>query len=158
MTSDVPCALSLSELVLKQVSPAEVPLVEAIGPQILAAGGRRGRTDGALGMGVDEFTWLVAVLPVTNAVVDFLVERAKEVAADEVKQSTTALLAWLREFRGKPAADRATNPPILSPDLAVRVREVAYQKSLAGGVDTARARLIADAIVGAVGMPDKPTG
>lgn len=155
MTSDVACTLSLSELVLREISPAELPLVEAIGPQILAADGRSGRTDGALGMGIDEFAWVVAVLPVTNAVIDFLVERAKQFAADEVSQRTTALLEWFREARSKPAKQSATAPPILSPDLAVQVRDIAYQKSLAGGVDAVRAGVIADAIAGAVGLPTK---
>lgn len=150
MTPDVESSLALSELVLADLSPAELPLIEAIGPQLLAASGSR--RDGSLGMGVDEFTWAVAVLPVATSVVEWLMEQARDFAADEVGRRTKALLEWFRSQR-EIGRETAAPPPTLPLEAAQRVREVAYQKALAAGVEEARASLIAEAIAGVIGVP-----
>jgi hypothetical protein len=154
MTTDDECSLALSEIVLAEVSPVEVPLVEAIGPQLLAVDGRPGR-DGSLGMGVEAFAFAVVVLPVANTVVAWLAEQAKDFATEQVGQQARALLDWLRQRRstGERPAPAAAARPALAPEVARRVREVALRKSLAAGVDTAKAELIADAVAGALSVP-----
>jgi hypothetical protein len=154
MKPDEPCVLALSALVLDRVSPAEVPLVQAIGPQMLAARRRRRRPrDGALGLGVDEFAWTIAVLPVANNVVTWLLEQARDFATEEFGRGARTVLDWLRGRKAATGAADLESTPQLSPRVAAELWKVTYRNCIDAGVDESKARLIANATAGPFGAP-----
>ncbi|GAA4603422.1 hypothetical protein BJY16_004609 [Actinoplanes octamycinicus] len=159
MTSGQPGVLALSELVLGQLSPAEVPLVQAVGPRLLSARRRwwqRRPRDGALGIGVDEFAWTVAVLPVANHVVTWLFDQAKEFAGEELGKGARRALDWLSGRDAGAAADHAESAPHLPVRQAIELWWVTYRNGLAVGLDEQKARLLANATAGPFGAPADP--
>jgi hypothetical protein len=149
MDADASYALSLSKLVLAEISPAEIPLVDAIGPTLLAADGRQ-RKDGSLGMGIEAVALAVVVVPVCKTVVLWLFEQLTDQAAEQTGHWTRRLLDRLA---GRRESDGAAQEDDLPPEAIRRIREVAYRRAVAAGVDEPRAGLIADAVAGAIGAP-----
>jgi hypothetical protein len=149
MKTDADYALSLSKLVLAEVSPAEIPLVDAIGPTLIAADGRQ-RKDGSLGMGIEAVALAVVVVPVCKAVVLWLFEQLTDQAAEQAGHWTRRLLDRLA---GRREPDLNVREDELPPEAIRRIREIAYRRAVVAGVDEPRAGLIADAVAGAIAAP-----
>jgi hypothetical protein len=137
-------ALALAQRSIDEVSPAERPVIDALGPDLLAAGGEPAR-DGALGFGVGEVALSVAAVGAAKAAAEVVVQILRAVAVEEGK----GIVRWLIErLRGDSTAAPA-GEALAASDLT-RVRDVAFRHAAAIGVDEARAATLADAIVGSL--------
>jgi hypothetical protein len=139
--------LELSESVLLDVSPDEAPLVEAMGPELLAAADAGQGDDGSLGLGVEVTVLAVVAVAVAKAVV--------EVVRDILVDQTSSWLTKRLEERRRKKQGAAAPPPaaLLSPDAAARVRTVALERAVTLGLDQPKAALLAESIAGALGLP-----
>ncbi len=146
---DEQASLGLAEVLLGELSPAELELIDDFGP-LLLTGGVRG--DGALGFGVDDVAWLSAAVPVAGLVVDQLLDILKDAASDALKDKIKAWLAGLRWQRRAPH-NPAPAVVALPPDVAARAAQLAFDHSRTLGLSKARARLLADAVEGAMLRP-----
>jgi hypothetical protein len=135
-------ALALAEVSIDEVSPAERPVVEALGPDLLRSGdvGR----DGSLGFGVGEVALSVATVSVARVVAGVVVEALRSVALEEAKGLLRRLIDRLRGGDAAPPAEAAG-----ALDIA-QVRAVALRHAEAIGVDGPRAATLADAIAGSL--------
>jgi hypothetical protein len=140
--------LALSTLVLADVSPDEVALVDAVGPELLEAADAGPGNDGALGFGGVETVFAMVVITVSKHVLTYLGEVVHDFAVDQggnwLKRCVTA---WQKKRAGD-----AVEAPLLSADEVARVRDVAFNSARTFGVDENRARLLADAMGGALGL------
>jgi hypothetical protein len=140
-------ALGLAALVLDQLSPPEVPLVEVVGPSLLD-GPPDG--DGALGFGVQDLPWLVVAVPVSKAAVDVMLGMAKEIAVEQLSRPVSS---WVHRLSGIGRREIVVAAAEALPiEVVTRVHAAAYRKALAIGVEETRARLMADAVAGTLSM------
>ena len=143
-------SLALSKLLLEQLSPTEIPLVDVLGPTLVEPGHQPAAGDGALGFGVGDVAWLVAVVPTAGVVVDILLDIAKNVTVDYI---SGPVVAWLGVLTGRQRKSEPRQAPApLSPDVLARVHQEAYRQGLAVGLEDTRARLMADAVAGTLSM------
>jgi hypothetical protein len=140
--------LELARKAVTAVSPDELPLIDAVGPELLQAADSGKGSDGSLGFGVAEIAMSTAAMLASRVVVDFLVmEVAKGVIVDEAS-------GWLRRAarsiggRREAAEPAKVDPPVLEREQVAHARSLAYARAIAVGVDEARAALLADAIAG----------
>jgi hypothetical protein len=141
--------LELARQGLAAVSPEEIPLLDALGPELLASADEPNRGDGALGFGGIEIVLASVVVAVAKAVVEVITDVAKKYAAEE----GTGLIHRLVEFfRSRHDDAKDTPKPVLDPDELARAREVAHQRAVDLGVDEPKASVLADAIVGALAL------
>jgi hypothetical protein len=137
-------ALSLALIILDDIAPEEVPVLEALGPDLARSDALISSSDGALGFGVEEFAWSVVALPVSKAVVSFLVDQAKEAVSDSIKEQTKELLErW--KARGAHDTKAVANLSIPS-EMPEQVRDVAYRHGITIGLLPEQAALLADAV------------
>jgi hypothetical protein len=141
--------LALSALVLGEVSPEEVPLIDAIGPDLLQAAEAGPGSDGALGFGGLETVLAMVVIAVSKEVLQYVGDVVHAVAVEHggswIKRLVTAL-------NNKRHGDEGAAVPLLSAEEVVRVREVAFTSAVNLGVDASQARVLADAMGGALGF------
>lgn len=142
----------LARLVLERVAPDEVVLFELTAeeyfadPQAVLDPRRR---EESVGFGLDLALLTPYILAVAGTVVTWLGTTVAEAAREE---SSAVVTEWVRRLfrhnrRGTPEAGQIRP---LSHEQARRIREVAYQRAKALGLDDGRAALIADSFVGAV--------
>jgi hypothetical protein len=135
--------IELAKSALEVISPEEVPLLDAIGPDLLLGVGQAAHGDGALGFGgLDVMTSTTMALLSSKAVVKVLTEIAQKFAVD---QGVGLLKRLVDRLKGGPAH---ADPIKLSEEELALTRTVALEQAVGAGVDPARAALIADAIVG----------
>ncbi len=140
--------LELAREALAAVSPEELPLIDAVGPELLLAADSGKAGDGSLGFGVAEIAMSTAALIGSRVVVDFLVkEVAKSVVADEAAAMLRRIAKSIRGRRD-PAPDDSDEQMVLTSEQIAQARGLAYARALAVGVDDVRAALLADAIAG----------
>jgi len=151
-------ALELAKQGLTVLSPEEVPILEAVGPELVAAPDAAPRGDGSLGFGLPDVSLATVAVAAAKEVVVVLIECAKKYAVDEGTGLIGKLVAKLR-LHGKdgkrveePSEEKAKEP-ILEPEDLERARNVAYTRAVDSGLDDAKAGLLADAIVGALATP-----
>jgi hypothetical protein len=147
--------LALSGLVLDQLEPSEAQLLDAVGPELLQSVDAGPGRDGSLGFGGLEIIFAFVVIKISREVLrrvlDVLLEGASKVAGDQLGDVMKQLLAALKSKR------RGVTPEAtvaLSGDEVGRVREVAFSSAVKLGLDETRARLLADAMGGALFFPD----
>lgn len=143
--------LGLTRALLVRVSPAEVPLLDVMGSQLIDA--RPRRSDGALGFGAEEVAWIAAAVPIATAVSDILLDVVKGAASDLVKDWATRTLGRFHN----PPADATVSTPSDAAVVIERAERAAHEHALALGLDEARARLLSDAVRGSLSAaPDRP--
>ncbi|MFY1594789.1 hypothetical protein [Micromonospora sp. WMMD737] len=153
--SDRSLLVDLARPLVEQFSPAETELFPLLSEAHFAdprAYGRSGsRRSDPLGFGLPEV--LVLLTPVALAamteVVRYVVERGMRRG-----QQVTAV-ALRRVFRDEPPAVDAPPIELTSAEWA-EVRRIVERVAVRGGVEPARAALIADAVVGQGRLADEP--
>ena len=156
-TRDHDAILGLSATVLERVDAQQIELLDVLGPGLVEA--RTNGKDGALGFGEADVAWLTAVVPVASVVVDVLLEAAKGVAGDLVKDGATAAVRRLRERRQSRArsvdgAEPDLNTIVPLPaELLERAQSRAYEHALEVGLDVQRAQTLAKAVADSLGTP-----
>jgi hypothetical protein len=141
--------LELAREGLAAISPEELPLLDALGPELVASADEPNRGDGALGFGGIEIVLASVVVSVAKVVVDVIVEAAQKYAAEE---GTGLVHRLVQFFRSRHDDAEATPKPVLDPAELARAREVAHQRAVDLGVDETKASVLADAIVGALAL------
>ena len=162
MAGDVPSAAvpsaderelvsELAQAVLERTAPEELLVFPETAdeyfrdPQAVLDPKRR---DEAVGFGLDLALVTPFVLAVATPVVRFLLDSTAEAVQAEAKTSIAAVVRRLVR-RGDDAEAPASDPvPALSTAQLQSVRELAYTRAKAVGVDEAQAALMADAVVG----------
>jgi len=151
------------ELVL-QLASQELPLFRANSEAYFknpdkALAEQKGKDD-MLGFGSGEVVVLLTpiALSVVTEVVKFIVEEVKKSAKDE----SSALISHtvkkvFKKFRPEEKkkdhdkkADEKKTPPALTPDQLERVRDMALKKARQLKLSEARAKLLADAVIGSL--------
>ena len=145
--------LALSALVLADVSPDDVPLLDAVGPELLVAADAGPGKDGALGFGGVDAVLAMVVITVSKHVLAYVGEVAKHFAVEQGGNWLKRLASALHKRR---AGDATVAVPELSADELARVRAVAFTSACRLGVDESRAQLLADAMSGALGLRPPP--
>lgn len=133
--------LGLSAVLLDEVDRAQLPLLDALGEELVEQDGRSAG-DGSLGFGVAEVAWIAAVVPVSKVVVEFLLDVLKDAVKDALKERVTKVLAAL--------GARKKAPEALPQDVVSRAQDVAFRHGLTVGLDESRARLLAAAVAGSL--------
>ncbi|MBW3634525.1 MAG: hypothetical protein KY456_16020 [Chloroflexi bacterium] len=139
--------LELAKNALSAVSPEELPLIDSVGSELLCSVDAGGGDDGSLGFGGAEIVMSTAVLFVSRAVVDMLLDATKSVITEEASGFLRRLARFIRLRRAAPGGE-VTERPALSREHIEQVRGLAYERAVAVGVDTTRASLLADAMAG----------
>jgi hypothetical protein len=103
------------------------------------------RRDEAVGFGLELALLTPYVLAVVTPVMKFLLESASEAVQSEAKGAITS--AVRRLLRRDAPAD---TPAALSDEQLKSVRELAYTKARAVGVEEPKAAVIADAVIGSL--------
>lgn len=137
----------LGRLVLDRAAPEELLVFDETAdeyfrdPQAVLDPKRR---DEAVGFGLDIALLTPYVLAVVTPVVHFLLDAASQAVQDEAKSSIAGVVRRLLRRGGEPAAA----PAALSTEQLRSVRELAYTRARAVGVEDPQATVIADAVVG----------
>ncbi len=143
---------------LNQLAPQELPLFRATSEAYFknpqkALKGQLAR-DETLGFGSGEAAILLTplVLAVTTEVVKFLAEEIKKSVKEESSSLISASVKKVfKKFRPQEKADKKTPPP-LSPEQLAQVREIALKKARQLKLPEARAKLLADSVVGSLAV------
>jgi glycosyltransferase involved in cell wall biosynthesis len=106
------------------------------------------RRDEAVGFGLDLALVTPFVLAVATPVVQFLLEAASEAVRNEAKGAIATAVRRLLRRGDAPAG----TPAALSRDQLRSVRDLAYAKARAVGVEEPQAAVIADAVVGSLAV------
>ena len=131
------------ELVAR-ADPTELPVLDAMAPELLRRGASvEARRDGTLGFGTELLALASVAVPVAQVVGTFLLGVATSVAADEVSDGIR------KRFRRTDAAAP------LPAEVVDRAYALALERSRMIGLDESRARLLADAVSGALTTPAK---
>ena len=153
-------ALELAKQGLAAVGPEEIPLLDAVGPELVASADATAQSDGSLGFGLPDISLATVAIAAAKEVVVVLIECAKKYAVDEGTGFIGKLVAKLhahgqdaKNHDGKDEAGEKVKAPILEPEDLQRARGVAYRRAVDAGLDPAKAGLLADAIVGALATP-----
>lgn len=104
------------------------------------------RRDEAVGFGLDVALLTPYVLAVVTPVVRFLADAVVETVQEEAKGSIATAIRRLLRRTDEPGT------PALSREQLRSVRELAYSRARAVGVDDAQATLIADSVVGGLAV------
>jgi hypothetical protein len=147
----------LAEAVLAQAAPEELVIFDETAEEyfqdpagVLSARGG----DEAVGFGLDVALLTPYVLAVAGSVVTFLAS----IVSDSAKEETRTLVAGYvrRLFRNQHEASsaRATAPQPLTTEQARRIRQIAYDRSIALSLPEDRATVLADAVVGGILVAD----
>jgi hypothetical protein len=138
--------VELTAAVLAQKAPDELVLLEETSaeffddPEAALSPAR----EESVGFGVEIVFLTPFILAIARPVVDFLLELAAEATQDAVKPSA---VAWVRKlFRLE--QDQAGPAAALTADQLRTVRQIAYSKAQALGLEEGRAAELADAIAG----------
>lgn len=137
--------LELAKDALAVVSPDEMQLIDAVGPELLQSVDAGGRGDGSLGFGFAEVAMSTAALYASRAVVEMLVEIGRDVAKDEAKGFLRKAAGAIRARRSKQVDAQEMQEP-LPTQYITGARQQAYDRAIAVGLDEGRASLLADAI------------
>ena len=148
-SAEIDVTLGLSAELLQKVSPAELPLLDALGPELVTE--RPRASDGALGFGEAELSWVMAGVPVATVVGSLLLDAAKSAATDVLKEWSTEKLRQLRNRDTKSAPQ-----PAAATELIDTAGRRAFEHALLLGLSEERAALLADAVRGAL-MPASTT-
>ena len=133
----------LGKLVLDQAAPEELLVFDDTAeeyfrdPEAVLDPKRR---DEAVGFGLELALLTPYVLAAVTPVVQFLLEAASDAVQSEAKGAVATALRRLLRRDGAPAA--------LSQEQLRSVRELAYTRACAVGVEEAKAAVIADAVIG----------
>jgi len=153
-------SFELTRAVLEQVSPEEVPMVDALGLEFVEAASAPHGGDGALGFDVASLSMAVAASSCAVLVKDYLIELAKA-AATELGKSLAAeqgpnliksLVKALRRKRGAEKDKPPTTAVQLDPAEISEVRKRAFAHAQRIGMDEAKATLLADALAGSLAV------
>jgi hypothetical protein len=151
------------ELVL-QLAPQELPLFRANSAAYFqdpekALAGQKGK-DEMLGFGSGEVVVFLTPIALTVAteVVKFLVEEVKKSAKDESSAIIGDMVKRvfkkfkLAEKKDDKKKDEKKTSPALTPDQLGQVRDIALRKARQLKLSEARAKLLADAVVGSLAV------
>lgn len=144
---------ALAQEALEQAAPEELPLFSDVASEYFrdpeAALEVRQREE-SVGFGLELALLTPYVLAVVTYVVRMLASLIEQSVRDELKPSVEQLVHKMFRRHGQaPAeAEAGAETPILTTDQLLRVRESAYGRGIALGLDETRAGLLADAVVG----------
>jgi hypothetical protein len=148
--------LELTRIALGETSPAEVALVDAVGPEWVRAVRAGARGDGALGFDVAQLSLAVVTSSAAIAVVDYLGEVAKAYAVDEGQSIVRRVLVRLRRNRNNNAQTPA-EPLSLRPEHVARIRQVAFEHARKLGLGEGKAEVLARSLADSLaGSPMTP--
>jgi len=144
----------LARSTVERAAPAELPLFGPTSEAFFedpAALERGGGGDKMLGFGVDAALVLItpAALSVAKDVVGFVAAQVRARLKDEGEGAVQSTLDRIFGKR-KPDAPAEAQPPELSDEELVRVREMALEKARLLKLPEAKAELLADSIVGSL--------
>ncbi|MDG4839507.1 hypothetical protein O7631_23540 [Micromonospora sp. WMMD967] len=151
--------VALARPAVARLAPEELPLLEATvaASQRRTHGRRVSRSEEMLGFGWDESTSVLtfAAIGAAQAVLVFVGEQAGEVLREEV---STAARKRVRRWFTRRAHKKAGQPGdpvaiVLNDEELRRVRRVARATARDFGLDRGDADILADAIVGRLGLP-----
>jgi hypothetical protein len=149
----------LARDIIAQTAPQEMPLFRANSEAYFkdpdkTLAGQKGK-DEMLGFGSGEVVVLLTpiALTVVAEVVKFIVEEVKKSVKDESSSLISETVKKVfKKFRPEQKKDDKKTPPALTPEQLERVREIALQKARQLKLSEARAKLLADAVVGSLAV------
>jgi hypothetical protein len=149
-------SFELTRAVLTQISPDEVPMVDALGLEFVEAASAPHGGDGALGFDVESLSYAVAASSCAVLVKDYLIELAKAAATELGKSLASeqgpSLVKALRRKRGAEKDKQPTSSVHLDPAEINEVRKRAFAHAQRIGMDEAKATLLADALAGSLAV------
>jgi hypothetical protein len=150
-------AVRLARAGVARTAPMELDLFDETAAAFFDTGGAArvaARHDELLGMGLETVEILIS-----GAALAAAVEVVKHLSVQAVDAASRRAFSRLRRlFRRDTPARSAVEAPAraLPPEEFTRLRAIAEQRAQRFGLDADRAGLLAEAIVGALAMPDPP--
>jgi hypothetical protein len=149
----------LTRDIIAQTAPQEMPLFRAHSEAYFrnpdkALAEQKGK-DEMLGFGSGEVVVLLTpiALTVVAEVVKFIVEEVKKSVKDESSSLISETVKKVfKKFRPEQKKEDKKTPSALTPEQLERVREIALQKARQLKLSEARAKLLADAVVGSLAV------
>jgi hypothetical protein len=145
----------LAQLVLERAAPEELVLFEETAQEYFDDPGAvldPTRRDEPVGFGLNLALLTPYVLAVVTPAVRYLAATVADSLAEESRPLVAGMVRRLLR-KPQPVPSGIQPPPPLNAEQARRVRELAYQRALALGLDDDHAVLLADSVVGGLVAP-----
>ena len=153
----------LARDVVEQMAPQELPLFRATSVAYFKSPGKAFKTskdkDDMLGFGVGEAVVMItpSILVVMTHVVQFVTaEVQKSLAAESAGLIDSCVKKMFKKFQSSEGGKAQDTPPPLTPEQLAHIRGLAYEEGMRLMHSDARARLLADAIVGSLVTSSSP--